>query len=130
MPLEYAKRKGFTLIEVLVTVSIIMIALGGVIWSLNGQKSMAKLHLAVHRASMITTAKQAYAREEGIAAIKAYQKTKTDEERFNLIKNYLPYAGTQTTLKGYTPEGYHYEMAELHDKVAIFEGKEKTPIYY
>lgn len=124
------RTNGFTIIEVIATMVIIVIIMGGVAWNLLGIRYTAEIQQAVHRAALITTSKEVFYRELGHSGLSDYKEAKSDNDRFNLLKPYLPYIGEDTALSAYTPEGYRYSLNELHEKVGVLNLETKQKIEY
>jgi len=123
-------NRGFSMIEVIAALSIVMIVISCVIWNFPHIKKLGNTHLVIHRAAMLSTAKEAFLREQWPAALKNFKDSPTDEAKFDLIKRYLPYTNEATRLKQYTPKGFRYELGPLGSKVAIFDGSTSEPILY
>lgn len=121
---------GFSLLEVIAALSIIMIVLGGVMWNFPKLKNFGNVHLVIHRAAMLSTAKEAFLREEGFAAFNQYRDSLTNDQKFDLIKHYLPFVGETIHLNKYTPDGFTYDMGSLDSKVIILEQRSGKRIHY
>lgn len=114
-------NRAFTILEVIASVTIMVIVMGGVTWKIMSLNTYADRSQAIHRAAMLSTAKQAYLREFGLDGENRYKAASSNEEKFNLVKHYLPYSGSNSSLKGYTPKGFKYHMNALYAKVGVFE---------
>ena len=123
-------KMGFTIIEVISTMVIIVIITSSVLWNLTGIRHMTDIHQEVHRATIITTAKEVWYKDLGYSALKQYQNAKNDADRFQFLLPYLPYANPTTTLLDYTPEGFEYSLNRFNEKVSIMDLETKQKIEY
>lgn len=123
-------KMGFTIIEVISTMVIIVIITSSVLWNLTGIRHMADIHQAVHRATMITAAKEVWYKDSGYSALKQYQNAKNDDDKFKFLLPYLPYVNQTTTLFDYTPEGFEYSLNRFNEKVSIMDLETKQKIEY
>lgn len=125
-----ANKRGFTLIEIVAAISLIMLVIGCISWNIPSLMKYGDKTVALQRASMITAAKEAFLRENQFDAITAYNTAKTEEEKFILIRPYLPYCGKSTSIFSYQPRGYRFEMGTLGSKIDIYELKTNKKVLF
>lgn len=123
-------KQGFTLVEVVAAVAIIGIFLGITLWNIPSLQEGSRVQSAIHKAILLSTAKEAFLRERGVYGLKEYNAKTTNSDRFELVKQYLPYMGQKTSLKDYTPKGFHIEMSLPGMKVGLFKESSRELINY
>jgi prepilin-type N-terminal cleavage/methylation domain-containing protein len=106
-----SRRPGFTLIEVLVAVTIIGIMVFLAIPNITAVRRDAEENMAISKASMLNIALSSYIQSVGISTAKAEfalidSGGATDKNglRYDKIKPYLAYA--TATVGGFMPSGY------------------------
>ncbi|MCA1962516.1 MAG: type II secretion system GspH family protein [Prosthecobacter sp.] len=103
-PKHAAKKRGFSMVEMIACVSIIGIIAFMAIPSITRMRSDSERNLAISRAESLNLAMSTYIQVVGRTQAALNWSGKTNEQRYTLIRDYLAYA--EATLSAYMPQDY------------------------
>lgn len=104
-------KRGFTLVELMVVVTIIAILAVGVVPRFARSQSTAGERLAVAQSLALDAAKIEYMTSTGDSAIEAWLNAANDDARYALIRTYLHDPNAAPSLSAYAPRGYTFAFS-------------------
>lgn len=109
-------RKAFTLLELLATIALVSVLLGGlVVPAMRSSIDSSNNTDAVRRAHLINFAKSEYSLENPNDSTWG---TLTNSERYQTLRSINPLL--EDSLSDFAPNGYSYTIGGLSEKVALF----------
>ena len=106
--LNFSRRAGFSLVEVLAAVAIIGILVFIAIPNVVQSRRDAEEHFAIGRAEALNNSISQFIQANGRANAGVAWAGKTSAERYGLVKGYLAYAPLD--LATFQPNGYTYAL--------------------
>jgi prepilin-type N-terminal cleavage/methylation domain-containing protein len=99
-----ARRRGFSMVEMIACVSVIGIIAFLAIPSITRMRSDSERNLAISRAEALNLGMSTYIQVVGRTQAALNWTGKSNDQRYALIKDYLAYA--ESTLSSFMPESY------------------------
>jgi prepilin-type N-terminal cleavage/methylation domain-containing protein len=107
-PSKPAARRGFSLVELLISVSIIGLIAFMAFPKVTSMRAEGEKNLAIARAEALNLAVANMIQVRGRSQAILDWAGKSDDQRYALVKDYLAFG--ETTLAGYLPSGYDIDF--------------------
>jgi prepilin-type N-terminal cleavage/methylation domain-containing protein len=120
-PKASARRSAYTLVEMLMVMTLIAVLAGLLIPSVTGVRDSLDERKAIGQKALIGAAKAIYLKETGDAGLLAWSAAGGDAARFLLIRPYLGPGASAATLSTYFPSGYAVALNGLGADVVLYQ---------
>jgi prepilin-type N-terminal cleavage/methylation domain-containing protein len=129
-PSKPAAPRGFSLVEMLISVSIIGLIAFMAFPKVTSMRAEGEKNLAIARAEALNLAVANMIQVRGRSQAILDWSGKSDDQRYALIKDYLAFG--ETTLAGYLPSGYDVDFPNDLSRLtkAILKDPSSTTIPY
>lgn len=129
-PFKQAAHRGFSLVELLVSVSIIGLIAFMAFPKVTSMRSEGEKNLAIARVEALNLALANMIQVRGRSQATLDWAGKSDDQRYALVKDYLAFG--ETTLAAYLPSGYDADFPNLLDRLTkiVLKDPTSTQIYY
>lgn len=125
-----AAIRGFSLVEMLIAVSIIGLISFMAFPKVTSMRAEGEKNLAIARAEALNLAIANMIQVRGRTQASLDWASKTDDQRYLLIKDYLAFAESSLTL--YLPSGYDVDFPTTLDRLTkvLLKDPSSTQVYY
>ena len=124
------RSRGFSLVELLVAVSIIGLIAFMAFPKVTSMRAESEKNVAIARAEALNLAVANMIQVRGRSQAALDWASKTDDQRYALVKDYLAFAETSLTL--YLPSGYDVDFPNTLDRLTkvVLKDPAAATIYY